>query len=609
MILISKPSRLGLVAAFALGCAMNVQAEPQVQSVYVRGADGTQLAVDVWRKVDSKEVRKVPAIVQFTRYWRSFRGVDAKTGQTPVAGHYFTNAGYAVVAVDVRGTGASFGAREAEFSDAEVADFAAVFNWIVAQPWSNGRIATLGTSYLGNTAELAAVTHHPALKAVVPRFSDFSEYRHAVRPGGVRNDVIAKWGSFVGALDRNDPCGAFGGVLGADCAPDAPWAGGVRPVNGDDGRLSAAVAEHRANANLDDIMAKLIYSDDSWHRDGLKSVTLDAVSPSHKWKRIDAARVPSYHWASWFDAGTAEGVLNRFALYSSPMKVIIGSWTHGGEVGADPFGTESVAATPAVPQQFADIQAFLDPLLKSDARGGQSATSEIRYFVLGENAWRTTDRWPPAGVRTRRWHFSADGTLSQQAGDAAGVDRYEVDFTASTGRTNRWHTQLGAPVIYPDRASQDKKLLTYTSAPVARPTEITGSPIAHVTLAPSQSDGALLVYLEDVAPDGRVSYLTEGVLRLVFHGSIDERGVAQASKPSHTYTREEAKDVTPGRDIELALALNPISVLIREGHRLRVAIAGADADSLERLPSDGAPLSFVVRRGRGSYVDLPMLER
>lgn len=600
MIFTSKLIRLGLVGAFALGCAMNAQAEPQVQSIFVRGADGTQLAADVWRAADSNEsgVRKVPTIVQFTRYWRSFRGVDAKVGQPPVVGHYFTSAGYVVVVVDVRGTGASFGAREAEFSDAEVADFAAVFDWIVAQPWSNGRIATIGTSYLGNTAELAATTHHPALQAIVPRFSDFSEYRHAVRPGGVRNAVISKWGAFVSALDRNDPCGAFGKTLGLDCVPNAPWAGGVRSVNGDDVRLKAAVAEHRANANLESILARLLYSDDSWHRDGLKSVTLDSVSPAGKWKRIDDARVPSYHWASWFDAGTAEGVLARFAQSRSPMNVIIGPWTHGGDAGVDPFDVKSLPPQPAVPAQLADIQAFLDPLLKSDARDRPRDTSVIRYFVLGEKVWRTTDRWPPLGVSTRRWHFSADETLSQQASDAAGVDRYEVDFTSSTGRTNRWHTQLGTPVIYADRTLQDQKLLTYTSEPMTRPMEITGTPVAHVTLAPSQSDGALFVYLEDVAPDGRVSYLTEGLLRLTFHGP----------KPAHTFTRSEASVVAPGRDIELALSLNPISALIQEGHRVRVAIAGADADSFERLPSNGAPLSFQVRRS-GSYVDLPMLER
>lgn len=600
-----------LVALFALGCVLNVQAEPQVHSLYVPGADATRLAVDVWREAsaDGGQVEKVPAIVQFTRYWRSFRGASVNGGQAASVGRFFTNAGYAVVVVDVRGTGASFGARETEFSDAEIADFAAVFDWIVAQPWSNGRLATIGSSYLGNTAELAAITRHPALRAVVPRFSDFSEYPHAIRPGGVRNTVIAKWPGFVGALDRNDPCGAFVGTPGRDCVPDAPWIGGVRPVNGDDVLLAAAVVEHRDNANLDRLLADLVYSDDSFHRDGLKSVTLDSVSPSGRRARIDAARVPSYHWASWFDGGTAEGVLNRLALYDSPVKAIIGAWTHGGDAQADPFdGREGRAAIPDVQGQLLDIQRFLDPLLKTEQRPGWASTSELRYFVLGENSWRTTDKWPPAGVRSRRWHFSADGVLNDKSPRAGGVDRYDVDFTASTGVKNRWHTQLGAPVVYPNRVAHDQKLLTYTTAPMARPTEVTGTPIARVTLAPSQSDGALFVYLETVSPDGRVSYLSEGVLRLTFHGLIDERAAAQGRGSTRSFTRKEMRVVEPGRAIELALALHPISVLIPAGHRIRVAIAGGDLDSFERLPANGAPLSFLVHR-RGSSVDLPMRNR
>lgn len=117
-----------LVALFALGCALNVQAEPQVHSLYVPGADATRLAVDVWREAsaDGGQVEKVPAIVQFTRYWRSFRGASVNGGQAASLGRFFTNAGYAVVVVDVRGTGASFGARDTEFSEAEIADFAAV---------------------------------------------------------------------------------------------------------------------------------------------------------------------------------------------------------------------------------------------------------------------------------------------------------------------------------------------------------------------------------------------------------------------------------------------------------------------------------------------------
>ena len=59
---------------------------------------------------------------------------------------YFLRRDYAYLVVDVRGTGASFGVHDSEYSLQEVADYAAVLDWIVKQPWSNGKIGTLGCS-------------------------------------------------------------------------------------------------------------------------------------------------------------------------------------------------------------------------------------------------------------------------------------------------------------------------------------------------------------------------------------------------------------------------------------------------------------------------------
>jgi uncharacterized protein len=69
----------------------------------------------------------------------------------------------------------------------------------------------------------------------------------------------------------------------------------------------------------------------------------------------------------------------------------------------------------------------------------------------------------------------------------------------------------GHDVIYSDRSEEDKRLLIYTGSPLERDTEITGSPIVTLVLSSSHSDGALHVYLEDVALDGRVTYITEGI--------------------------------------------------------------------------------------------------
>jgi len=585
---------------------------PTVRSQYVAMPDGTRLAIDVWRS-NAPATGRVPTVVQFTRYWRALKATGGHKSQAAKQMvRTLTDAGYAVVIVDVRGTGASFGSRNTEFGPQEVEDYRTIFDWIEAQPWSNGRVATMGGSYLGNTAELSATFNHRALRAVAPQFSDFSEYRHAVRPGGVKNAVIANaWMSHISALDRNDGCAAM--ALPPEDCERAGFAAGVKPVDEDrDGRLlEAAVAEHARNAKMSESVGRLTFSDDAFGS-GHPPPTLETVSPSTLWRRIDASRTPAFHWASWFDGGTADGVLTRYLKYKSPLRVVIGPWTHGAGRNADPYGShgETAIAEPAPEAQLQQVLAFLDPLMKGDPAAAPP-TRRIDYFTLGAGEWRSTTQWPPEGIKPQRYFLQAGGGLAVARPSAAASDRYVVDRAATTGIYNRWHTQLGGPVDYGNRAAQTPRLLTYTTAPLDGPTEVTGSPVVRVSMTTTRSDGALFAYLEDVAPNGKVTYLTEGQLRLTFSGRPPPQAGLAALGPIHSFRRQDARPVQPEKRIELNFAMNPISVVLTAGHRLRVSFAGADADSFEQLPANGDAADYNIFSGgpEGSYVELPMRSR
>jgi predicted acyl esterase len=100
---------------------------------------------------------------------------------------------------------------------------------------------------------------------------------------------------------------------------------------------------------------------------------------------------------------------------------------------------------------------------------------------------------------------------------APSSDSLTLDPKADTGTLNRWHTNLtGLAVSYPDRAAVDGQLLSYTSAPLREAARVTG--LGRVTLDVTgirgASNGALYAYLEDVQPDGKVVYVTEGELAL-----------------------------------------------------------------------------------------------
>jgi putative CocE/NonD family hydrolase len=172
-------------------------------------------------------------------------------------------------------------------------------------------------------------------------------------------------------------------------------------------------------------------------------------------------------------------------------------------------------------------------------------------------------------------------------------------------------TQMGRPVEYPDRREEDAKLLTYTSAPLDYDLEVTGSPTVTVHLASTHTDGALYVYLEDVGPDGRVSYLTEGLLRLIHRKTRDPRTAPYIPLGVyHSFTEADAEPLVPGETTEVAITLLPTSTVFTKGHSIRVAIAGHDQAKGDRCPSTGSPRLTIARSSvQPSNIQLPSIRR
>ena len=167
-----------------------------------------------------------------------------------------------------------------------------------------------------------------------------------------------------------------------------------------------------------------------------------------------------------------------------------------------------------------------------------------------------------------------------------GSDRYTVDPATGTGPRNRWHTQVGGGAVdYGDRAAAEAALLGYTGAPLPAALEITGTPLVTVHLACETPDLSLFLYLSAVHPDGSVSYLTEGQLRLAHRRAEPDAD----GRPRRGFTRAELTDMEPGVVEPVVVELLPLSVLLRAGDRLRLSLAGADAGTFARIPSGGRP--------------------
>jgi putative CocE/NonD family hydrolase len=578
------PPRLAQCAATAKAPAPVT--EYSRDAIHVSLHDGVRLAVDVLKPAGS-EGKKLPAIYVSTRYGRSAIGKDASSEYRG-----WLAQGYAVVLADVRGTGASFGTWYIPYSRQEAEDVGELANWIAAQPWSNGRVATTGTSYPGTTALISPAFGSPAVKASVPRFSDFDMYSDLLFPGGtVAEDLIVTWGRFVREMDLNQ---------------NRP---GVRPVDGADGAklLAQAVEEHRRNEWSFETAAEDVTSrDEVLKRFG--GLSIDEAGTFHLRERIEASGVPIFGWASWLDSGTAQGLVNRFAGWSNPQVSIIGAWSHGAGYDSDPF--KPVDQPLEVPRALQEqlYSCFIAPYMQ-----GRTVSPDhlLIYYTMGEDQWKTTKSWPLASTRMQKFYLGANGTLTGKSGTASASDAYKVDFTATTGKTTRWATQAsGDDVVYPERAEADRQLLVYTSAPLETDMEVTGHGLVSLQLTSSQPDGAVFAYLEDVAPDGRVTYVTEGQLRMLHRKIAKDGGPYKTSYPQQSFKREDAAPMRPGAIEMLRFQLLPTSVLFRKGHRIRIAFAGADAGNFKRMPASGDASWRVARGGKqASYIELPIIPR
>jgi uncharacterized protein len=122
-----------------------VPADPsrRLRSRYVPVSDGVRLAVDVWLPVERLAATgTVGTVVRVTRYHRAEGPAEPapEADSNRAAGDLWNGAGFALVLVDARGTGASFGSRAGELTGREIADYGEIVDWVAAQPWSNGRV-------------------------------------------------------------------------------------------------------------------------------------------------------------------------------------------------------------------------------------------------------------------------------------------------------------------------------------------------------------------------------------------------------------------------------------------------------------------------------------
>jgi putative CocE/NonD family hydrolase len=587
-------------------------------SQYVAMRDRTRIAVDIWLPADYHTGERLPVLLRSTRYWRSVQATFQLRLrvllqlQRPDAlfasqDQYLSRRRFVLVIADIRGSGASEGNLLTQYSQDGIADLGDLGDWAATQPWSNGRVGSYGTSYEGDTAEMTAVKGNSAVRAEVPLYDDFDTMLGFARPGGVFDRAaIEPWSRWMYSLDRGDLCG-LADATGLRCWFRRIFAGGVKQTDEDrTGKQLAAILARRNNPAVVQSILSRTFRDDKFLSD---KGPFDAAQtePYGLRMQIQASQVPLMVWCGWMDAGTSDGALNRYRNLSNPQVVIIGSYTHGGGHGTDPLLGNFDPPNPPPTEQWRIQADFLDGLLRRPVP--TKIDSRIEYYTMGEGNWHTTTVWPPVDLKTQRFYLDVDHRLGNIASSGESTaDSYRVDYSATSGQHSRWLTQLGGKYVnYGNRAAEDVKLLTYTGDPLPTDAEITGTPVLTLELASSAKDGVVHAYLEDISPDGRVTYLTEGVLRLINRKTVTASLPYEPLGPRHSYLRSDAMPMVPGQPERVAMGMFATSVLLRKGHRIRLALAGADRDNFELISEDEHPEWKVYRDDQlPSFIELPM---
>ncbi len=452
---------------------------------------------------------------------------------------------------------------------------------------------------------MSSAALRPQLKAVFPDAPDFDQYTGVARPGGLgSNEFIHTWVGMIRDMDADNILGAIEATSAEPLPPigkvllSAVIKGLKRPEGRDLTIFRQALQDHQSNQTLAEMLKSLEFHD-----------ATEAVALYRYKEQIEEAQVNTYTRAGWVDAGVAEGALQKYLTFDTPQRLVIAPTAHSGQEFVDLFGADPTQS----PREPGWTDSDMFDYFARHLKGAEAFTEERRiiYYTYGSGTWQETNVWPPEGIQEEILYFGENGVLTTRMPETTdGADDYTVDFSASTGEQNRWMGQMGRTVVYDDRRQEDAKLLHYTTPPMTSDLEITGSPTVVMHVASTHTDGAFHLYLEDIGPDGRVTYLTEGLLRAIHRKTIDPGSAPFVPLGVyHTFREADAMPLVPGEVTEIPITLNPISVVIKEGHALRVAIAGHDAAMKDRYPESGTPaLTFQRNSEYPSHMWIPVMK-
>ena len=541
---------------------MNVIVERNVDA---KMRDGTILRSNVYRPAEDG---KYPALVQRTPYNKEFWPFVAATLDPFRA----ASEGYVVVIQDVRGRWASDG-EEFYLYRNEFEDGYDTIEWAATLPYSNGSVGMYGISYMGGAAWNAAVTVPPSLKAISATTAPRAFFPHLWRNGALAVGLLQSWAlggmglseilrkkagspdlleAFVGMVDEVD---AFD--QNVRYLPQSQLPAG-KPEEPDFLPFFFEVMKH---PTPDD------FTDEFFCRSRQHEIT-----------------VPALITAGWYDAILKDDIDSFIAMRSSAAtdearektRILIGPWAHAAflnYVGELDFGVRSSGLSLDLQGDLTALNLrWFDKRLK-DIETGIDADQPVKYFVMGENRWRSATEWPPEGYRSQDWFLQPDGGLSTNTPPAeGGYDSYVYDpedpCPTRGGNILMPASFIRGPVDQSTIMSRPD-VLVYTSDSLTEDIEVVGPVEAVIHAATDAPDTDWVVKLCDVHPDGRTFNVCDGIVRASYRKGTDR------------------ELLTPGKPEEFVIDMWSTAIVFKAGHKVRLLVTSSDFPRYDRNPNSG----------------------
>ncbi len=536
-----KPTIFVLVT---LVISQSAFAEVKTESVNVSMRDGVKLVADVYR---DDAVAKAPIVLMRTPYDRT---------KQKATGERWAKAGYIFVAQDCRGTKASEGVMAPYNNEGQ--DGFDTIEWIMRQPWCNGRVGMVGGSYVGAVQWQAAVENPPGLATIAPQATWSSFYRNIHLGGAVRLALISSW------------------IAGNTAKPDD-----LKPRDMNVALLKLPLSD------VDEAIG--------WPMPWLDAF-LTHPEPNGFWTRLDLTsrlpelQLPALHVVGYYDYFSRESVDNfsimqkkaRDPKVRSQQRLILGPWDHGtigkSQVADVDFGSEATI------DSFALQLDWFDRHLKKDSAALAKPFSPVRYFSMGDNVWHDAQTWPPEGFASTSFYLHSDkkantrsgsGKLNRQVPTAnEPVDTFRADPAnpvpaCPVTETRPMKAAVWGPVDQSALEDRDD-VLVYSSDVLTEPLSIAGTIEAKLFVSADTPDADWAGKLVDVRPDGFAQNLATGILRGRYRDSL-----------------LQSSPLESGKVYEITVDLGPCAAMIANGHRLRVDICGSLFPLYDRNPNTG----------------------